>query len=173
MKRGVQSVRVPPINNTGLPDSNPNAISSYPGVTKNTIKSEGYRWLTLSGANENLAPGQKHSGSRNRPSLLWEDGSTITQAEARAMGFDSQFVYFNKLRRNCRLVEDAIQEQIESIESIPKGLGKRLGNKLFRHVAMGGRDEDPEQKEDSYLCKVFITWIPRAKLLKAGVKVNL
>ncbi len=64
----------------------------------------------------------------------------------------SMIIFQSKIRNNCMLVEDAMQTLIHAY-GIPL--------RLHRHVAKGNSQEDPDRHEISYLCKVFLTTIPK------------
>ena len=135
--------------------------SVYVGATKRSIEEEGYRFLEERGANENLGPGQQHSGARNRPVLLSKaSGGVLSEKERRDIEFDSQFVYYSKLRYNCNEIEDRLQNFIKDDDNI------ELGLRLHRWNAMGSNQEDPDREKPNYLAKVFLTFAPYAKVKK-------
>ena len=63
---------------------------------------------------------------------------------------EGEFIYFSKVRLNCRNIEDALQEKIDHCP---------LGIKLHRARSCGGNFDD-DYAEPGYLCKTFITSFP-------------
>ena len=77
-----------------------------------------------------------YTGQRNRPVLLWDDGSVITQKEAEdQLGFKGVELYSSSLKINARRVEDALQQRFQHLA---------LGIRLWRYNDQGAK-YDTEQ----------------------------
>ena len=69
---------------------------------------------------------------RNRPVLLWPDGSTISMTDAQTkLGFTFFEVYASTLKINARAVEKALQQRYQ--RRLP------LGTRLWRCVDKGSK----------------------------------
>eukprot|EP00959_Pyramimonas_sp_CCMP1952_P340888 7140453-Pyramimonas_sp.AAC.1 len=69
-------------------------------------------------------------------------------------------MYENVLKHNCVGVEEAIQRLMDN-DGFPLGL------KLHRHVAKGKKEDDLDKVlKPDYLCTVFLTLAPYAKILE-------
>jgi hypothetical protein len=142
-------------------------FSFYTGTTKRSLKEEAERWLEERGANENLKPGEKHSGRRNRPVLRSKaTGSVLSTKERKDIGFNSWFIFHSKLRYNCNEIEDRIQTLIAKEVCTRTGEKVPLGLRLHRWIAMGSNQEDPDRNDPKYLAKVFFTIAPYGKVLE-------
>ena len=139
----------------------------YVGETKRTLKDEALRWLTERGAN--LPEGQVYNGQRNRPVLVWNDGSTITmQTAIEQYGFQSVVVYESTNLLDATRVEDAIQTYFQ--DRLPLGT-----HKLWRAVAKGRHSDENDCLENSKnVYKVFITYSRQVqeKLRLGELKIN-
>ena len=105
--------RVPP--ESGEPSAPRAQWAFYFGYTGRTLPDEAMRWLTKRGASEQLEDGSYVDlKKRNRPTLLWADGSTISMMEAHThAGFFFFEVYSSTLMINARYVEKALQERYQ------------------------------------------------------------
>ncbi len=125
------------------------SFTFYVGLTKQeNLNLEDLRWLTKRGAN--LSEGETYTGQRNRPVLLWSNGTNITMGQARKhLGFQSQVVYESSALIDASRVEDEIQTRFQSLP-----LGRK---RLWRHVAMG-RSSNQKDVTEPQVYKVFITY---------------
>ena len=101
---------------------------------------------------------------RNRPVLLWPDGSTISMTDAQTkLGFTFFEVYSSTLKINARAVEKALQQRYQRL--LP------LRQRLWRCVDKGSKYDT---EVDGKLHKVFITFSPLAgqMLAEGKIKVN-
>ncbi len=122
---------------------NEQKMAIYFGVTKRTLVQEDTRWGTARGAAQ---------GGTNRPVIQKLDGTFYCRNEMfDELGAQSRFVFFSKLRRMCREVEDELQRGIDHMH---------LGVHLHRFVAMGKYENDDELANPDYLCKTFVTFFP-------------
>jgi hypothetical protein len=120
----------------------------YFGITKRLLSQEDLRFLTTRGSNNPLTP-----GTRNRPTLLTVDGETIGMSYARkVLGARSLQLSASCLRANESQLEDILQTQIHD-----KALGS---TRLHRRVAMGRNSEEADWLEESFVCKLFVTYLP-------------
>ena len=131
---------------------------------------------------------------RNRPVLLWPDGSTISMTDAQTkLGFTFFEVYASTLKINARAVENALQvphctslppcptapPSPPHCTSLPAPLHLQaryqrhlpLGQRLWRSVDKGSKYD---KEVDGKLHKVFITFSPLAgqMLAEGKIKVN-
>ena len=93
-----------------------------------------------------------YTGQRNRPVLLWADGSVITQKEAQAedqLGFKVVELYSSTLKINARRVEDALQQRHQHLP---------LGTRLWRCNDKGSKFD--QAKDAGKVHKVFLTFSP-------------
>ena len=122
------------------------------------------RFLTVRGALTLDEYGEPiNNGKRNRPVLLWADGSTITMGNAeKVLGFEFREVYCSTLKINARYAEDALQLRYQHLP---------LGLRLWRCPDKGSKYD---KKVVDKLHKVFITYSPLvAKMLaERKIKVN-
>ena len=89
------------------------------------------------------------TGERNRPTLLWPDGTYIKQSEATSLlGFKFFEVYASTLQINARAVEAALQKLKQALP---------LGTRLWRCADMGPKYD---KNVDGHLHKVYITVSP-------------
>ena len=143
----------------------PHDLSSvYVGYTGRSIKDEALRWLTVRGASPQGEDGTfVDPAARNRPTLLWADGSTITMTQAQTLvGFVFFEVYSSTLMINARYVEKALQKRYQHLP---------LGLRLWRHPDKGKKYD---KEVDGKLHKVFIACSPRVAqmLAEREIKVN-
>ena len=127
----------------------------YFGLTKRTLKEEGYRWATRRGYNHWVKK-QNYNGQRNRPVLTYLEKEVIGQkALIEDFGFQCiELCKFHFMTYASR-VEDLLQLRYH--DKLP------LGYRLWRAVAKGAsHQEDPAEY------KVFMTF---AFNLKIGNKV--
>ena len=142
----------------------PGLASIYLGYTSRTLPVEALRWLTVRGASQEDANGNfVDPSARNRPVLLWADGSTITMGQAVSqLGFEYFEIYASSLKINARYVECALQQRLQHLP---------LGMRLWRHPDKGAKfDEAPDNK----VHKVFIaiSWSVAPMLAEQKIKVN-
>ena len=138
--------------------------SVYVGYTACAIVDEFLRWLTERGAAHADADGEYtiNPGKRNRPVLLWSDGTTITMGKAQSeLGFIFQEVYASKLKCNARMVENALQQRYQHLD---------LGHRLWRCVDKGSKYD---KEVDGKLHKVFITYSPLISEMLADGKIKV
>ena len=136
--------------------------SVYVGYTACAIVDEFLRWLTQRGAALADADGEYtiYPDRRNRPVLLWSDGTTITMGKAQSeLGFIFQEVYASKLKCNARMVENALQQRYQHLD---------LGHRLWRCADMGSKYDT---EVDGKLHKVFITYSPLISEMLADGKI--
>ena len=69
-----------------------------------------------------------------------------------------EFIYFSKVRLNCRMIEEALQEKIDPCP---------LGIRLHRAISCGG-NFDKDYAEPGYLCKTFVTSFPVTGAIKGS-----
>ena len=137
----------------------------YPGMTERALEEEAYGFLSKRGANT-MHLGY-WTGATNRAVLVpkgtsvnGRSESVLSKAQRDAIGFTSVVVYENALKHNCVGVEEAIQRLIEK-DGFPLGL------RLHRHVAMGNKQDDLDKVlKPDYVCTVFLTSAPYAKILE-------
>ena len=142
----------------------PGLPAIYLGYTGRAIPDEALRWLTMRGASQQDENGNfVDPGKRNRPVLLWADGSTISMGEAMSqLGFEYFEIYASSLKINARSVECALQKRLQHLP---------LGMRLWRHPDMGPKfDTAPDDK----VHKVFIaiSWNVAKMLAAREIKVN-
>ena len=119
-------------------------ISFYLGYTRRSIQNEYLRFLTERGAGLGWR-------QRNRPVLLWKDGSNITMGQAeKELGFEYVEMYSSSLMINARKVEKAMQERFQYLP-----LGTRLWRAPDKGPKWGDLEEDGESK---FVHKVFVTF---------------
>ena len=139
--------------------------SFYVGYTGQGLEDEALRWLTLRG-NEKLdeVTGEyTTSGTRNRPVLLYPDGSTISMTKAEThLGFAYFEVYASTLKINARAVEKALQVLKMALP---------LGRRLWRCADKGSKFD---KEIDGKVHKVYITISPRigSLIAKGEIKIN-
>jgi len=137
----------------------------YVGYTGRLIKAEYLGWLTTRGVAELEADGTIISGSekRNRPVLVWSNGSTITATQAvQQVDFKYVEVYASTLMINARRVEKALQVRFQHLH---------LGVRLWRHPDKGAkydRDDDAPKVH-----KVFVTYSTRVAQMLHESKIKL
>ena len=126
------------------------ATSFYIGYTKQCLPDEALGWIGLRGSEKRDKNGDFiATGTRNRPTLLWPDGTHIKQSEAKTLlGFKFFEVYASTLQINARAVEAALQKLKQALP---------LGTRLWRCADMGGKYD---KKIDGHLHKVFFTVSP-------------
>ena len=91
------------------------------------------------------------TGERNRPTLLWADGTYIKPSEATSrLGFKFFEVYASTLQINARAVEAALQKLKQALP---------LGTRLWRCPDKGAK-YDKKDDVDGHLHKVYITVSP-------------
>ena len=138
--------------------------SFYIGYTARQLDEECLRWLTTRGARKQAEDGTfVDPTKRNRPVLLWDDGSTITMGKARKeLGFDRVEVYASTLKINARAVEDALQYRYQHLP---------LGIRLWRCPDKGSKFD---KVVDGKLHKVFITYshVIAQKLAAHKIKID-
>ena len=122
------------------------------------------RWLTVRGASQKDANGNfVNSSARNRPVLVWADGSTISMGQAVSqLGFEYFEIYASSLKINARYVECALQKRLQHLP---------LGMRLWRHPDKGAKFD---KAVDGKVHKVFITisWRVAQMLAAQKIKVN-
>ena len=137
----------------------------YVGYTAQSLDDEALRFLTARGLCEETEPGiYIDVGKRNRPVLLWSDGTTITQTDAQTkVGFRFFEVYSSTLMINARYVEKALQLRYQHLP---------LGHRLWRVADMGKKYD---KEVDGKVHKVFITYSPDANhmLAESKIKINV
>ena len=100
--------------------------------------------------------------ARNRPVLLWSDGSTISMTRAQTeVGFIFFEVYSSTLMINARYVEKMLQKRYQHLP---------LGLRLWRHPDKGKKYD---KEVDGKLHKVFITCSPRVAQMLAERKIKV
>ena len=136
----------------------------YVGYTARQIIDEWLRWLTARGLCWEADDGTFiDTGARNRPTLLWADGTTITMGDAqKLLNFTFIEVYSSTLMINARYVEKALQQRYQHLP---------LGLRLWRCPDMGKKYD---KEIDGKLHKVFITCSPSVAqmLAERRIKVN-
>ena len=149
----------------GKPSAPRGQWSLYFGYTGRMLHDESMRWLTLRGASAQAEDGSfVDPTARNRPTLLWADGSTISMKEAQTLaGFIFFEVYSSTLMINARYVERALQKRYQHLP---------LGVRLWRHPDKGKKYD---KEVDGKVHKVFITCSPRVAqmLSEREIKVNI
>jgi hypothetical protein len=135
----------------------------YFGITKRLLFQEDLRFLTERGSNNPKTP-----KARNRPTLLTVDGKVIGMTYARkVLGAKSLQLSASCLRANESKLEEMLQTQIQ---------GKALGStRLHRRVASGRNSEEADWLEESFVCKLFVTYLPVTALelpLRSTVVIN-
>ena len=137
----------------------------YVGYTGRLIKAEYLGWLTTRGVAELEADGTIISGSekRNRPVLVWSNGSTITATQAvQQVDFKYIEVYASTLMINARRVEKALQVRFQHLH---------LGVRLWRLPDKGAkydRDDDAPKVH-----KVFVTYSTRVAQMLHESKIKV
>eukprot|EP00900_Chrysochromulina_parva_P011663 jgi/Chrpa1/20498/Chrysochromulina_OHIO_Genome00023272-RA len=88
------------------------AVSFYIGYTRRCLPDEALCWISPRGSEKRDKNGDFiATGERNRPTLLWPDGTYIKQSEATSLlGFKFFEVYASTLQINARAVEAALQK---------------------------------------------------------------
>ena len=126
------------------------AISFYIGYTRQSLPDEALGWIGPRGSEKRDKNGDFiATGTRNRPTLLWPDGTHIKQSEAKTLlGFKFFEVYASTLQINARAVEAALQKLKQALP---------LGTRLWRCPDMGPKYD---KKVDGHLHKVYITVSP-------------
>ena len=126
------------------------AVSFYIGYTRQSLPAEALCWITPRGSEKRDKNGDFiATGERNRPTLLWADGTYIKKTEATSLlGFKFFEVYASTLQINARAVEAALQKLKQALP---------LGTRLWRCVDKGGKYD---KKIDGHLHKVFFTVSP-------------
>ena len=101
--------------------------------------------------------------ARNRPVLLFSDGSTISMKRAQEadLGFTFFEVYSSTLMINARYVEKALQKRYQHLP---------LGLRLWRHPYKGKKYD---KEIDGKLHKVYITCSPRVAQMLAERKIKV
>ena len=148
---------------TGEPMAPHRLSSFYFGYTGRRLVDECLRFLTVRGASHQDEDGNFVDPSkRNRPVLLWPDGSTISMGDAEhTLGFKAVEVYASTLKVNARKVEDALQRRYQRLP---------LGLRLWRCVDKGSKYD---KEIDGKVHKVFITHSRIAQMLaERKIKVN-
>ena len=148
---------------TGEPFAPPRLSSFYVGYTARTLEAEALCWLTERGASQQAEDGTfVDPAARNRPTLLWADGSTITMTQAQTrVGFVFFEVYSSTLMINARYVEKALQKRYQHLP---------LGLRLWRHPDKGKKYD---KEVDGKLHKVFIACSPRVAQMLAERKIKV
>jgi len=126
------------------------AVSFYIGYTRQCLPDEALCWITPRGGEKRDKNGDFiATGERNRPTLLWADGTCIKKTEAISLlGFKFFEVYASTLQINARAVEAALQKLKQALP---------LGTRLWRCPDMGPKYD---KKVDGHLHKVYITVSP-------------
>ena len=126
------------------------AVSFYIGYTRQSLPDEALGWIGLRGSEKRDKNGDFiATGTRNRPTPLWPDGTHIKESEAKTLlGFKFFEVYASTLQVNARAVEAALQKLKQALP---------LGTRLWRCVDKGGKYD---KKIDGHLHKVFFTVSP-------------
>jgi hypothetical protein len=126
------------------------AVSFYIGYTRQSLPAEALCWIAPRGSEKRDKNGDFiATGERNRPPLLWADGTYIKKTEATSLlGFKFFEVYASTLKINARAVEKALQVLKMALP---------LGRRLWRCADKGGKYD---KKIDGHLHKVFFTVSP-------------
>ena len=149
---------------SGEPLAPPGLSSFYVGYTARAIPDEALRWLTVRGASQQAEDGTfTDPTARNRPVLLFSDGSTISMKRAQEadLGFTFFEVYSSTLMINARYVEKALQKRYQHLP---------LGLRLWRHPDKGKKYD---KEIDGKLHKVYITCSPRVAQMLAERKIKV
>ena len=148
---------------SGEPLAPPGLSSFYVGYTARAIPDEALRWLTERGASQQAEDGTfVDPTARNRPVLLWSDGSTISMTRAQTeVGFIFFEVYSSTLMINARYVEKMLQKRYQHLP---------LGLRLWRHPDKGKKYD---KEIDGKLHKVYITCSPRVAQMLAERKIKV
>ena len=147
-----------------LKDALLDGFSGYIGITKQSdLWNECLRWLTARGK---IDADGNFTGERNRPVLLWKDGSQITMGEARdKLEFKVVELSRSTLYNNSARVEASLQAHFH--HQWP------LGKRLWRTVGAGanGFIKNLDELYTEKVTKVFVTYSLKLKELIADGSV--
>ena len=143
----------------------PYQCAFYVGYTGRCIDDEYLRWLTTRGTAEIDEDGSIIAGSetRNRPVLVWPDGSIITMKQAtQQLDFQYIEIYSSTLKLNARRVEKALQVRFQYLP---------LGVRLWRGPDKGSKYDHADDARKVH--KVFVTFSPRVAQMLRERKIKI
>ena len=112
------------------------------------------------------------SGARNRPVLVWKDGTQIKMKEARdQLEFKTEIVFEDLMYYNAARVEASVQTYFKEEQNC------ELGQRLWRVSGAGGfglyRKWDTGENYGTKVIKVFVVYSEKAKELIASGAVKV
>ena len=132
----------------------------YIGYTGRHIRDEYLRWLTTRGVG---GEDDASKTERNRPVLVWPDGTTITMKQAeQQLDFEYIEIYSSTLKLNARRVEKALQQRFQYLP---------LGVRLWRGPDKGSKYDHADDARKVH--KVFVTFSPRVAQMLRERKIKI
>jgi len=130
----------------------------YLGLTRQALEDEYLRWLSTRGRwmknSSEYTRGQTYS--RNRPTLLYPDGTHVTQKEAEDnFGFYGVVLFETPYLQQAATVEEMLQRHYQDEVKVEVDqVGLVLGKRLWRYPGMGSKYARGQKRKRIY--KVFL-----------------